>query len=41
MPSDVIPYTNDVIEQHLETYGYIAGIRPIGDLQKIEYPVNE
>ena len=40
MPSDVIPYTNDVIEQHLETYGYIAGIRPIGDLQKIEYPVN-
>jgi hypothetical protein len=40
MPSDVIPYTNDVIEQHLETYGYIAGIRPIEDLQKIDYPVN-
>jgi hypothetical protein len=40
MPADVIPYTNQVIEQHLETYGYMAGVKPVEELEKRDYPVS-
>lgn len=40
MPAEVIPYTNDVIEQHLETYGYMAGVKPVEELKNNDYPVN-
>jgi len=37
MPADVIPYTNQVIEQHLETYGYLAGVKSIDELREAPY----
>jgi len=40
MPPSVIPYTNQVLEQHMETYGYIAGILPLERFQTLEYPVS-
>lgn len=39
MPPSVIPYTNQIIEQHMETYGYIAGILPLDRLAMYDYPV--
>lgn len=39
MPPNVIPYTNQVIEQHMETYGYIAGLLPLERFQMVDYPV--
>lgn len=37
MPAEVIPYTNQVLEQHLETYGYIAGLRSVDELENQSY----
>jgi hypothetical protein len=40
MPAEVIPYTNQIIEQHLETYGFIAGVTPVDELKNRDYSVN-
>jgi hypothetical protein len=37
MPADVIPYTNPVIAQHLETYGIMCGAVPLEQLSPENY----
>jgi hypothetical protein len=41
MPSEVIAYTNRFILQHLETYGYMAGVLPLDKLNSDSYSERE
>jgi len=41
MPSEVIPYTNRFILQHLETYGYMANVLPLENLNSDNYSERE